>query len=323
MDPDCAPPRSSRPQRSAAAWNQTHEDPDLAADLALIDQYLSEPPRVRARRKGRELATLRRGRRIRTARQTAARRRDGTMGWLRQRRRGRRAAAAGSRSSPPCSRVLYPAACSTRPCSPRGVMRTCKRSGPTRSRSCARSPSGCATATRFIRSASTPTSYYLTGFVEPDATLILRPGAETERVVMFVRPRDPEMEVWDGRRAGLDGAKAALRRRRRVPRRRAAGQAVVELIANPRSCTTASASTTRWTCSSRTTIARLRKTEKKRQAPAARGGRSARRAPRAAPAQAARGARGDAQGRAIISARRTSPRCAPAGPACSSTSSRR
>jgi Xaa-Pro aminopeptidase len=48
---------------------------------------------------------------------------------------------------------------------------------------------------------------YLTGFVEPDTTLVLRPGAETERVVMFVRPRDPELETWDGRRAGLDGAK--------------------------------------------------------------------------------------------------------------------
>src|SRR4051812_7589053 len=50
--------------------------------------------------------------------------------------------------------------------------------------------------------------YYLTGFVEPDTTLVLRPGAETDRVVMFVRPRDPEMETWDGRRAGLEGAKA-------------------------------------------------------------------------------------------------------------------
>jgi Xaa-Pro aminopeptidase len=49
--------------------------------------------------------------------------------------------------------------------------------------------------------------FYLTGFVEPDTTLVLRPGAETERVVMFVRPRDPEMETWDGRRAGLEGAK--------------------------------------------------------------------------------------------------------------------
>src|SRR5689334_6563476 len=36
---------------------------------------------------------------------------------------------------------------------------------------------------------------YLTGFVEPDATLVLRPGAEKDRVVMFVRPRDPEMET--------------------------------------------------------------------------------------------------------------------------------
>lgn len=50
--------------------------------------------------------------------------------------------------------------------------------------------------------------FYLTGFVEPETTLVLRPGAESERVVMFVRPRDPEREVWDGRRAGVDGAKA-------------------------------------------------------------------------------------------------------------------
>ena len=49
--------------------------------------------------------------------------------------------------------------------------------------------------------------FYLTGFVEPDATLILRPGADDERVVMFVRPRDPEMETWDGKRAGVEGAK--------------------------------------------------------------------------------------------------------------------
>ncbi|MEO6777377.1 MAG: aminopeptidase P N-terminal domain-containing protein [Kofleriaceae bacterium] len=48
---------------------------------------------------------------------------------------------------------------------------------------------------------------YLTGFVEPDTTLVIRPGAETERVVMFVRPRDPDRETWDGRRAGLEGAK--------------------------------------------------------------------------------------------------------------------
>src|SRR6187200_1234785 len=49
---------------------------------------------------------------------------------------------------------------------------------------------------------------YLTGFVEPETTLVLRRGHESERVVMFVRPRDAEMETWDGRRAGLEGAKA-------------------------------------------------------------------------------------------------------------------
>jgi Xaa-Pro aminopeptidase len=50
--------------------------------------------------------------------------------------------------------------------------------------------------------------YYLTGFVEPETTLVLRPGAESERVVMFVRPRDPEAERWDGERAGVEGATA-------------------------------------------------------------------------------------------------------------------
>src|SRR4051812_20260577 len=48
--------------------------------------------------------------------------------------------------------------------------------------------------------------YYLTGFEEPDAVVVLRPGAETEKVTMFVRPKDPEMETWDGRRAGVEGA---------------------------------------------------------------------------------------------------------------------
>jgi Xaa-Pro aminopeptidase len=50
--------------------------------------------------------------------------------------------------------------------------------------------------------------YYLTGFAEPEATLVLRPGAASDRVVLFVRPRDPEQETWTGRRAGVDGAVA-------------------------------------------------------------------------------------------------------------------
>lgn len=47
---------------------------------------------------------------------------------------------------------------------------------------------------------------YLTGFAEPESALMLRPGAAKERTVLFVRPRDPERETWDGRRAGLEGA---------------------------------------------------------------------------------------------------------------------
>ena len=49
---------------------------------------------------------------------------------------------------------------------------------------------------------------WLTGFLEPDAVaaLIKEPGDATGRLVMFVRPRDAEREMWDGRRAGPDGA---------------------------------------------------------------------------------------------------------------------
>lgn len=46
---------------------------------------------------------------------------------------------------------------------------------------------------------------YLTGFAEPGTVLVMRPS-DADKVVMFVRPRDPEMETWDGRRAGVEGA---------------------------------------------------------------------------------------------------------------------
>ena len=49
--------------------------------------------------------------------------------------------------------------------------------------------------------------HYLTGFTEPETTLVLRPGDQGQPVVMFVRPRDPERETWDGRRAGVAGAR--------------------------------------------------------------------------------------------------------------------
>jgi Xaa-Pro aminopeptidase len=49
--------------------------------------------------------------------------------------------------------------------------------------------------------------YFLTGFPEPDALALFDPGHESERYVLFVRPRDPEQEAWDGKRAGVDGAR--------------------------------------------------------------------------------------------------------------------
>jgi len=48
--------------------------------------------------------------------------------------------------------------------------------------------------------------YYLTGFEEPESIAVLTP-ARDPKFTLFVRPRDPEREIWDGRRAGVDGAK--------------------------------------------------------------------------------------------------------------------
>lgn len=47
--------------------------------------------------------------------------------------------------------------------------------------------------------------WYLTGFDEPDAVAVLRPG-HPDSYVLFVRPYDPKFEIWVGYRAGIDGA---------------------------------------------------------------------------------------------------------------------
>jgi Xaa-Pro aminopeptidase len=49
--------------------------------------------------------------------------------------------------------------------------------------------------------------HYLTGFPEPGAVAVLTPHDPERRFTLFVRPRDPEKETWDGRRAGVEGAK--------------------------------------------------------------------------------------------------------------------
>ena len=48
--------------------------------------------------------------------------------------------------------------------------------------------------------------FFLTGFDEPDAVAIIDPAHPTEPYVLFVRPRDPEMEIWNGHRSGVEGA---------------------------------------------------------------------------------------------------------------------
>ena len=50
--------------------------------------------------------------------------------------------------------------------------------------------------------------YYLTGFDEPESIACIRPGHKEHPYMLFVRPRDPEKETWEGRRAGVEGAVA-------------------------------------------------------------------------------------------------------------------
>ncbi len=47
---------------------------------------------------------------------------------------------------------------------------------------------------------------YLTGFHEPDAVAVLVPDRSHAQFILFCRERDLEMETWNGRRAGQQGA---------------------------------------------------------------------------------------------------------------------
>jgi Xaa-Pro aminopeptidase len=49
--------------------------------------------------------------------------------------------------------------------------------------------------------------YYLTGFTEPNATLVITADGEA---TLFCQPKDLEREIWDGIRLGPDAAPAAL-----------------------------------------------------------------------------------------------------------------
>jgi Xaa-Pro aminopeptidase len=49
--------------------------------------------------------------------------------------------------------------------------------------------------------------HYLTGFAEPQAWLVI---TSEGRSILFCRPRDPELEIWDGVRLGPEGATSLL-----------------------------------------------------------------------------------------------------------------
>jgi len=51
--------------------------------------------------------------------------------------------------------------------------------------------------------------YYLTGFTEPEAVLVIAPGSQ-QRDTLFLRRRDREMEIWTGKRLGVEDAPAHL-----------------------------------------------------------------------------------------------------------------
>ena len=51
--------------------------------------------------------------------------------------------------------------------------------------------------------------YYLTGFTEPEAVLVLI-GGDNPRSLLFCRDKDVEREIWDGFRYGPEGAKQAF-----------------------------------------------------------------------------------------------------------------
>lgn len=52
--------------------------------------------------------------------------------------------------------------------------------------------------------------WYLTGFNEPNAALLLLKTEQTEKAIIFLRPRDPLLETWNGRRLGVELAPQQL-----------------------------------------------------------------------------------------------------------------
>jgi len=52
--------------------------------------------------------------------------------------------------------------------------------------------------------------WYLTGFEEPEAVALFLPGHDEHPFVLFLRERDPKIEIWDGPRLGVERAQEVL-----------------------------------------------------------------------------------------------------------------
>jgi Xaa-Pro aminopeptidase len=58
----------------------------------------------------------------------------------------------------------------------------------------------------YLSFAQSPSFFYLTGFAEPDAALVVvKHGGRVVSSTMFVQPRMPSREVWTGARPGVEG----------------------------------------------------------------------------------------------------------------------
>ncbi len=52
-----------------------------------------------------------------------------------------------------------------------------------------------------------PNFYYLTGFEEPESICVIAPDHPKHQYILFVRPKDKQAEIWNGKRVGVKNAR--------------------------------------------------------------------------------------------------------------------
>ena len=52
-----------------------------------------------------------------------------------------------------------------------------------------------------------PNFYYLTGFEEPESVCVIAPDHPKSEYILFVRPKDKQAEIWNGKRVGVKDAR--------------------------------------------------------------------------------------------------------------------